>query len=141
MSTEANKAVVRHFYEAIWNQGDLARIDAVLAPDFVDHDPMEGATGRRGIEPKALITMWRAAFPDVALTIEDQLAEGDQVLTRWRATGTNRGSFLGRPPTGKQVTITGMWLDRVQDGQIVESWANWDTLGLLQQLGWVPSLG
>ena len=116
MSSEANKALTRRFYEVVWNEGDLAAIDATLAPEFVDHDPMEAATGRRGPDPGTLIAIWRA-------------------------TGTNLGPFLGRPPTGKPVTITGMWLDRVEDGHIVESWTNWDTLGLLQQLGWVPRLG
>jgi len=106
-STEENKALARSTYGAVWIQENLATVHAVLTPDFADHDRMEEATGGRWEDPQALIAIWRAAFPDVALSIADQLAKGDRVLARWRATRTNRGPFLERPPTGKRLTIRG----------------------------------
>jgi steroid delta-isomerase-like uncharacterized protein len=82
-----------------------------------------------------------SAFPDLKLMVEDQIAEGDKVVTRWSATGTHQGELLGIPPTGKQTTATGITIDRIQGGKIVETWTHWDNLGLLQQLGVVPQMG
>jgi steroid delta-isomerase-like uncharacterized protein len=76
----------------------------------------------------------------VRLTIEDEIAEGDRVVTRWSARGTHEGEFFGIPATGKQATVTGVTIDRIIDGRIAESWTNWDTLGLLQQLGAIPAM-
>lgn len=114
MAEEDDKVLPRRFYEAIWNQGDLAQMAVVLAPGFVDHDPMADATDRRQADPRVLVAAWRTAFPDVHLMIGDQLTDGDEVLTRRRATGTNLGPFLSWPPTSKCVTVTGMWLDRIR---------------------------
>ena len=132
--SEQNKAVARRLFEA-WENGDLGALDDVIAPDAVDHDPYnphrdEGLDGL-----KQMISSYREAFPDVRFEIEDQVAEGDKVVTRWKATGTHQGELMGAPATGKSTAITGIGIDRIENGKIVEAWGNWDTLAMFQQLG------
>lgn len=134
------KALSRRFLDEAFNGGNLDVVDELVAPEFVNHDsampePLVGIEAA-----KASITGYRDAFPDLRLTIEDMIAEGDLVTTRWTARGTHRGDLMGITATGKQATVTGITIDRIRDGRFVESWTNWDTLGLLQQLGAVPAL-
>jgi steroid delta-isomerase-like uncharacterized protein len=138
--TEANKAIVRRSVEEIFNEGRLEIADELYAPDFVGYDPAlpDPMKGPEGIKQQA--EGYRTAFSDMQLTIEDEIAEGERVVTRWTARGTHDGELFGIPATGKQSTVTGMTIDRIIDGRIVESWNSWDTLGLLQQLGAVPAL-
>jgi steroid delta-isomerase-like uncharacterized protein len=137
--SEENKALVRRVFEEAWSQGRIEVIDEVTSPDFVDHDPQNPSRGTRGPDAiKPLVTMYRKAFPDLSLTIDAMYADGDQVITRWTATGTHTGELPGMPATGKRSTITGISIDCVEDGEITESWTNWDTLGMLQQLGIAP---
>lgn len=135
----ANKALARRIVEEAFTAGRLEVVDELVARDYVGHDPSlpEDARGPEGV--KELIAGYRAAFPDIRVTVEDQIAEGDRVVTRWAATGTHQGELMGMPATGKQGTVTGITIDRIADGKIVESWDNWDTLGLMQQLGAVPA--
>lgn len=135
----ANKALSRRLVEEAFNAGRLEVVDELVARDYVGHDPSlpEDARGPDGV--KELIAGYRAAFPDIRVTVEDQIAEGDMVVTRWAATGTHQGELMGMPATGKQGTVTGITIDRITDGKIVESWDNWDTLGLMQQLGAIPA--
>ncbi len=84
---------------------------------------------------KQFVSGMRSAFLDLHFTIEDQIAEGDKVVTRWKASGTHRGEFQGVPPTGKQATVPGITIDRIAHGKLVEGWTNWDALGLMQRLG------
>jgi steroid delta-isomerase-like uncharacterized protein len=137
---EANKAISRRVVEEIFNAGRLEAAEEIVAPDYVGHDPAspELITGPEGL--KRQVDGYRTAFPDVRLTIEDEIAEGDRVVTRWRARGTHEGELFGIPATGKQATVTGVTIDRIVDGRIAESWTNWDTLGLLQQLGAIPAM-
>lgn len=136
MSAEANKALVRRLVEEI-NRRNLAAIDTLLAPDFVDHSAPPGhAPGPEGFRQS--IGMFVGAFPDFQWTIDDLLAEGDKVVLRVTARGTHRGELMGIAPTGKAVTVTGIAIFRVADGTIAEEWVNRDLLGLLQQLGAVP---
>ena len=132
--SEQNKAVARGVFEA-WERGDLDALDDLVAPDATDHDAYNPfrEEGLEGL--KKLIQMYRAAFPDTRFTIEEQVAEGDLVATRWTASGTHQGELMGNPPTGRSVSVSGMSIDRIQDGKVVESWGNWDTLGMFQQLG------
>lgn len=139
MSTEENKAIVRRGIETVWHQKQVTNAEDHLAPDFVNHDPARTIQGLEQYKP--FVTGYLTAFPDLHFTIEDQIAEGDKVVTRWTARGTHQGSFMGIPPTGKQATVTGITIDRFANGKIVESWYNFDALGLMQHLGVVPSLG
>jgi steroid delta-isomerase-like uncharacterized protein len=132
MSTSGNAALVRRFFEEVWNQGSEAAIDAYIAADAVGNDPSFGA-GREAF--RAQWRKWRAAFPNIHFAVEDVIAEGDTVVTRWTLTGTHRGDFMGVPPTGRRVSVTGMSLDHLADGQITSGFDAWDALGLRHQLG------
>jgi steroid delta-isomerase-like uncharacterized protein len=140
MSTEQNKAIVRRFFEEVGNQGNVAAAGEIFAADVVDHTAPPGqAPGLEGV--KHNLAIFRTAFPDVHLTIEDMLAEGDRVVARYTAHATHTGEFFGIPATGKQVVVTGISLSRIAGGKIVEQWGNQDDLGMLQQLGVVPPPG
>jgi steroid delta-isomerase-like uncharacterized protein len=137
---EANKLISRRLIEEGLNNGRYEVIDELVAPRFVNHDPSATGdmSGRDGL--RQLIDVYRTAFPDLRVSIEEQLAERDLVASRWSARGTHQGPILGIEPTAKQSTVTGITIDRIEDGKIVESWNNWDTLGMLQQLGVMPAL-
>ena len=138
--TEKNKAIVHRSYEEVWHQGKLEVIDEIFAADFISHDPVAGEI--RGVEGlKQYAPMVLTAFPDFQITTEDQIAEGDKVVTRWSSTGTHKGELMGIPPTGVQVTVTGIRISRITGGKILEDWTSWDTLGVLQQLGVIPPMG
>jgi steroid delta-isomerase-like uncharacterized protein len=137
--SDANKSVSRRLVEEAFNQGKYDVIEVLIVPTFVNHDPATGdVTGVDGVRQN--IDGYRSAFPDLKITIEEQLAEGDLVATRWTAKGTHKGELMGIAPTGKEATVTGLTLDRIKDGKIVESWNNWDTFGLMRQLGVIPEL-
>ena len=138
MSAEENKAIVRSFLEGIFTQGNPEVVDELVAPDFVVHDPSSEAGDVDAEGVKGSIAWSHNAFPDLRVTIEDQVAEGDKVATRWTVRGTHRGEMMGAAPTGNQVMFTGTQTDYISAGKIVESWSNWDTLGMLQQIGAVP---
>lgn len=137
--SEENKAVVRRFIEEVWNNGNLDAIDELLSEDHVDHDPGREGTpgGREGM--RAFVQMYRTAYPDTHIEFGELVAEGDLVAGNWTATGTHQGELMGIAPTGRSIKITGMGMDRVRDGQIVESWGNYDSLGMLAQLGALPA--
>jgi len=140
MQTDANKALYRRFIEEGFNRGQLQTLDEVLAPDYVDHDAPPGTpSGPVGV--KQIITLFRAAFPDLRLEIDEQIAEGDKVSSHVTMRGTHRGPLFGIAPTGRAVAVTGLTMVRVANGQIHDSWVKNDTLGLLQQLGAVQPLG
>ena len=139
MSTEDNKAAIRRGIEEVWNQKNVAIVDEIAAPDYVSHSPTMTTHGLE--QYKQLVMMYFAAFPDLHLTIEDEIAEGDKVVTRVTARGTHQGSFMGIPPTGKHAVVTGIVIDRFANGKTVEAWTNLDDLGLLQQLGVIPVPG
>jgi len=138
VSADTNKEIVRRLGVEPW-EGKLGVIDELVAPDYVGHDPAQPEMhGPEGI--KEFITGYLAGFPDGRITIDGQLAEGDMVATRWTGRGTHQGELMGIPPTGKQVTVSGITISRVKNGKVVEEWSNWDTLGMLQQLGVVPAM-
>ncbi len=136
MSTQANKAIVRRLIEAAWNQGNLAVIDELIAPDYVLHIDAPGPGGREGY--KQDVAMHRSAFPDLQFTIDDLVAEGDKVVLRATLRGTHQGEYIGIPPTDKAITLTAISVRRIADGQIAEEWVELDMLGLLQQFGVIP---
>lgn len=134
LSPEASKALVRRVYEEGLNQGNFAVLDEVLADDLAEHSLFPGqATGRESFTRR--FTLVRTAFPDATMTVEDAMADGDKVICRWTLRGTHTGPFASLPPTGRSVEISGINIARIAGGKIVEHWASFDHLGLLQQLG------
>ena len=139
MSTQENKAVVRRIFDDIYNQGNLAAVDEIFAADYVDHSAPPGFPS--GLDSfKQSFGMFRAAFPDIHVAVEDVIADGDKVVVRLTFSGTHTGALMGIPPTGKFVTITGIAIDRIKNGKVVEHWVNRDDLGMLQQLGVIPAM-
>jgi predicted ester cyclase len=140
MTTEANKANARRFIDEVVNRGNVAVIDELSGPNFVDH------TAPPGVPPtvegtKVFLTMLRAAFPDLHATIEDQVAEGDRVVQRVTSHGTMSGDFQGMPASGKEATWSGIHITRFADGKAVEHWGVVDQLGMLAQLGFAQAPG
>ena len=138
--SEENKTIVRRLFEELWNKGNLSVADNLFTPNYDHHDPSTPDFGRGPESEKKRATLYRTAFPDVRLTIEDIIAEGETVMTRWSCRGTHKGDLRGIAPTGKQVNISGVTIARLANGKFVEGWVNWDALGLMQQLGVVPEL-
>ena len=140
MLTETNKTVSRRFLEEVFNKGKLNVLDEIIAKDHVNSGPgtLPGLpAGPEGT--KQLVTVYRNAFPDIRFTIDEQIAEGDKVVTRWTGYGTHKGELAGIPPTGRSATTTGIGVDRIVNGKIVESWGLFDQFGMLQQLGVIPA--
>jgi steroid delta-isomerase-like uncharacterized protein len=137
--SEENKAAVRRFYEA-FNAGEFDALDEIMAPDYANHDPQSPMSPDGGLDSvKAELGGYRGAFPDLTFTIEEQVAEGNAVVTRWSAAGTQEGDLPDLPATGKHVDVTGISIDHFgPDGKMTEGYNNWDTLGMMQQLGAVP---
>ena len=128
------KEISRQVFEEVWNEKKVNVIDELMASNYVHHDPQ--STIPRGTDGyKEFVTYYLNAFSDLRFTIEDELSEGDTVVSRWTATGTHDGDLTGLPRTGKRFSVTGMTMARISNGRVVESWSNWDTLGLMQQLG------
>ncbi|HLE90092.1 MAG TPA: ester cyclase [Anaerolineales bacterium] len=139
MLTETNKTVSRRFFEEVFSKGKLAVADEIIAKDHANSGPgtLPGLTpGPEG--SKQFVTVYRNAFPDVHFTIDEQIAEGDKVVTRWTAHGTHQGELAGIPATGKSSTVTGIVVDRLVNGKIAESWGIFDQFGMMQQLGVIP---
>ena len=132
---EQNRALVGAYYEAVYDRRELAHLDAYLAPDFVSAGP--GGRMEREAHAAALAASF-AAMPDLRLVVEEQIAEGDAVVTRWSATGTHLGPLFGIPPTGRAVTASAIHVHHVRGGRIVDQWEQFDALGVLAQLGLVP---
>jgi predicted ester cyclase len=139
MSTEENTATIRRFFDEL-NKLNVAGLDDVCTPDFKLHFPgAPGALPREGA--KQFFGMFFAAFPDIQHTLEDQLAEGDKVAVRLTIRGTQQGEFQGIPATGKAITMTSLNILHFANGKIAEQWVETDSLGLLQQLGAIPTPG
>jgi steroid delta-isomerase-like uncharacterized protein len=139
MSVEENKKIAHEFFNAAWNRGDFDTLRRLAAEDSIDHSPMGT---EKGVESFLhVVTGFREAFPDVKLTIEDEIAEGDRVVHRWRLNGTSQKPFMGIPPTGKPTVFNGTTIVRLENGKVAERWASLDMLGLLTQLGAIPPMG
>jgi steroid delta-isomerase-like uncharacterized protein len=129
------KRMSRLIFEEVWNNKNTAAIDELMAADYVHHDPQSPkfSEGREGY--KQLVAHYLNAFPDSHFTIDDEVQEGDTAVTRWTVTGTHKGDLPTLPASGKTFSVTGITVARLKDGKFVESWNNWDALGLMQQLG------
>ena len=134
VTTEQNKAVYRRFLQEVFNEGRIENVDQFLPPSYVLHDGPPGTPpGPEAV--KQIVAMFRSAFPDLKITIEELIAEGDKVCARVITRGTHKGPFGGIPPTGKPVTVPGLTMMRVADGRITDSWVKNDLLGLMKQIG------
>jgi steroid delta-isomerase-like uncharacterized protein len=139
MSSEQNKTIVRRLLEEPW-KGDLGVVDELIDRNYVGHDPAipEPLRGPDGF--KENVSTYREAYSDAQITVDEQIAEGDKVATRWTARGKHDGDLMGVAPTGKQVKVSGLTLSRLANGKVIEDYTNWDTFGMMQQLGIVPEL-
>jgi steroid delta-isomerase-like uncharacterized protein len=134
----------RRILEEGFNEGKLDLAEQLISPQAINHDPAEPARmrGFRGPEVfKQTVMLYRAAFPDVRITVDDVIAADDRVVLRWRSEGTHRGALEGFAPTGARASVTGISIDRWENGKVVESWSEWDNLGLARQLGAAPPEG
>lgn len=139
--TDANKAICRRFHDAI-NSNNLAlidkTIDELVAPNVIFHAPVPlGETGPQAL--KKVMSVLHEAYPDLHVAIEDVIAEGDKVVARNVVTGTNRGDYMGRAPTGKSVRYNEIFIFRVADGRVAEIWGVVDLFGQMKQLGVIPA--
>ena len=140
MAEANNKALVQRWFDDVWNKGREATIDELFAPDGVGYGLGDTGTPIRGPEQfKPFVRNMRASFPDLQITIEDLLADGDKVVARIVLRATHQGGSLGIAPTGRQVRVEGIVVVRITNGQIVEGWNVWDQLGLMRQIGALPS--
>jgi steroid delta-isomerase-like uncharacterized protein len=130
--------ISRRVFEEIWNNKKVDAVDELMAVNYVHHDPQSPVVSS-GIESyKQYVNHYLKAFPDLHFAIDDEVADEQTIVSRWTATGTHQGDLPGIPRTGRKFSVTGMTIARVKNGKIIESWGNWDTLGLMQQLGVLP---
>jgi steroid delta-isomerase-like uncharacterized protein len=140
VSAEDNKALVRRFVDEVQSGGNVALIDEICSPEFVNHSAPPGIPAdREGV--KIVTAIFRGAFPDSYFTVEDMMAEGDKVATRKTFHGTHEGDFMGMPPSGRVVSMGLIDIVRISDGRVVEHWSMGDSLGLMQHLGVIPQPG
>jgi steroid delta-isomerase-like uncharacterized protein len=139
MNESANKALVRRWFDEVWNKGKEATIDELFASNGVTYGLGETDEDVHGpAQLKPFVHNMRGSFPDIHITIEDIVAEGDKVMVRIVVQGTHSGGNLGIPATGQRIRVAGIVLVRVSNGQLVEGWNSWDQLGMLRQIGALP---
>ncbi len=139
--SEGNKNAVRRLFEEVWNKGNVQVTDELFTPNYTHHDASTPDVGRGPESEKKRVNLYRTAFPDLRLTVEDLIADGETVMARWSCRGTHKGDLSGIAPTGKQINMSGISIARFANGKIAEGWVNWDALGMMQQLGVVHELG
>jgi len=141
MSTEENKAMVRRYHEELFNKGNMAVADELFDPNYLN-SACEQLGLPRGPEGfKQYVTMMRTAFPDFNVTVEDQVAEGDKEVHRVKARGTHKGDMMDIAPTNKRVEVNAIVIDHISGGKVMETWAEVDMFGMMQQLGVIPTPG
>ncbi len=133
--TEQNKQLYRRFLDEVFNQGRMETADELLSSSYVFHDAPPGAPKEGPKAVKQAASTFRAAFPDLKISIEELVAEGDKVCVRATTRGTHRGTIFGIPATGRTVSVTGLTMVRIADGQITDSWVKNDVVALVSQLG------
>jgi steroid delta-isomerase-like uncharacterized protein len=138
--SEQNRELVRRYSDEFWGRGNAELADQLFAPDFVDHTPAAPGLPPGPEGQRVVVRVFRGAFPDLRVSTEDIIVEGDKAVLRWTARGTHEGELMGIAATGKEITLAGIDVLRIADGKIAERWAQGDNLGMLQQLGVVPEL-
>ena len=139
MSVEENRTLIHRFVEEVFNRGNLDVVEEIYAPIYVGHTAglPEQTLGPEGV--KEFVELYRSAFPDIRTTIEDIVTVGDKLTYRWTAVGTHQGEFLGVAPSNNAVEITGTTMERIEGGKIVETYNNFDQLGMMRQIGAMPA--
>jgi len=137
--SEKNQAVVRRMIQEVWNDREIDALDKFFTNDYANHDPVNPTTGLDAY--RNVVKKYHTAFPDVRIEIDDLSSAGEQVVVRWRYSGTHRGQLEGLSPTGRHATGTGITINRFKGEKISEAFVNWDALGLMQQLGAVTLPG
>lgn len=140
MSLESNKAIAKKALE-LWNSNNMKNLEEIYSPNCVfhqHHHPQSSRDIKGTTEWKKFINEFRQAFPDFQDTLEDQIAEGNKVVTRFTSRGTHKGEFMGFDATNKKLVWTGIAIYRIENSKIVESWVNWDMAGMLEQMGVIP---
>jgi steroid delta-isomerase-like uncharacterized protein len=139
-----DEAISRRILDEGFNKGNVEVADELIAPDAVSHDPATPPELRQLRGPELFrraVSMYRDAFPDLHMTVEDAISAGDKVVLRWRSEGTHRGELMGLAPTNAKGSVTGITIDRFENGKVVETWTEWDNLGLARQIGAAPPEG
>ena len=135
VTIEQNKAAALRWSQELWGQGNLAVADEIIAPDYVRHDPGDPFPAHGPEDVKRIVAMLRTMLPDLRISVEAMIAEGDIVVSRYTTTATDTVGYMGMPPTGKAIRTPAIQIFRFSNGKIVESWAARDDLGTLRQLG------
>jgi steroid delta-isomerase-like uncharacterized protein len=136
-NAEENKATVLRHWEEVVSKGNMDLIDQIFAPDFVAHEADQDIRGPEGV--RQFILMLRKAFPDLHVTVEDMIAEGNKVVQRWSGHGSHQGELMGLPPSGKRISVSGITISRYEGGKVAEEWELYDMMGMMQQLGALSS--
>lgn len=136
MSAEENKVLARRWFEELFNEEKFEVAGEIVAADHALHDPALPDLSTGAPEGTAqIVSLYHGAFSETHITIEDQIAEGEMVVTRWTGRGTHDGELMGVPPSGNRAEVSGISIDRVSGGRIAETWSAHDTLGMMQQIG------
>jgi steroid delta-isomerase-like uncharacterized protein len=139
MSTDQNRTIARRVVDDAWNKHNPTILDQLFSSDAILHDPQNPTVVKGPQGAKSTLATYLRAFPDMKITIEREIADGDYVVQHLLATGTNTGDFNGMPATGKKTNTIGVVTSKIKDGKVIEAWSLFDSLGLLQQLGVVPA--
>ena len=136
-----NKAIIRRLYEEVWNKRKLEVINEIISPSHALHAPTISGSSIGPEAYKRNVLLFLAGYPDLQFTIEDTIAENDKVVACWTISGTHKGDYMGIPATNKKVCVDGITIHHIASGKIMDSYSNWDALGMMQQLGVVAALG
>jgi steroid delta-isomerase-like uncharacterized protein len=131
--------LVTKFFNDVWNKGDMEAADDIFAGAHINHDPNHTWTTRGAEGMKRLVAVYRNAFPDLRISVDECLWAEPFVVTRWTLQGTHLGRLFRIAPTGRHIEVTGMQFDRFESGRIIETWSQWDMLGLVEQIGMLPA--
>ena len=136
-----NEAIVRRLYEEVWNGRRFEVVDEIISPSHALHDNNASGSSIGPEAYKTQVNRFLSGFPDLRFSIDDMVAEDEKLVVSWNIAGTHRGEFMGIPATNKKISVDGITINHIVNGKIIDSYINWDALGMLQQLGLAPALG